>query len=295
MRTSTASGSIHDFYVHKNCLGVASSVFADMFSIPQPHTQATHVQGVPVICVSETKETMGLLLGLIYPQVVPRIPLPALPPLFRAADKYDIPTILPRLKEALESFLPKEALSVYVVACGAGLPDVVKAATRSSTPRTYESIGHAKLARHLSHQDHFRFVYLLRLREDLGLSLIRAFPFWAPLRQISGCLSKSEHWDQARSFYHDLAGAVERRFLQDHNLKVVELIASSRSIGGLPTGCTSKPRTTTAPVPAAGAPHLVCPLNEELIEICLQHLVQDLRAIFQDLETEVFGEGTGSG
>lgn len=52
-----------EFRVHKAILSIASPVFEDMFSLPQPVTE----KALPVCDVSEDAITVEALLRLVYP------------------------------------------------------------------------------------------------------------------------------------------------------------------------------------------------------------------------------------
>jgi hypothetical protein len=55
-----------DFRVHKPVLAMASSVFNDLFSLPQPSDSESD-DDFPVVKLPEDSELLGSLLSVIYP------------------------------------------------------------------------------------------------------------------------------------------------------------------------------------------------------------------------------------
>ncbi|PFH50167.1 hypothetical protein AMATHDRAFT_61659 [Amanita thiersii Skay4041] len=130
------------FRVHKCILGAASPFFNDMFSLPEPVSnwegkREEMEEALPVIPVTETKETLDLLLRFLYPIPNPRtdtLALPELVSLIAAAQKYDFPSVLGVLRALLVSprlgFLAQDPLRVYAVACRFGLEREAREASR---------------------------------------------------------------------------------------------------------------------------------------------------------------------
>ena len=65
------STELKDFRVHKAILSVASTLFSDMFSIPQPPPYAKGDTTLPTVQVAESAEVFELFLRLIYPIAEP--------------------------------------------------------------------------------------------------------------------------------------------------------------------------------------------------------------------------------
>lgn len=133
LRAGQEPSPTHDFRVHKFILSLASPVFKDMFAIPQPPGQNHNEQpDVPIIAVSDSPHVMDTILRLIYPGVeLPKIPnISALVALFSTADKYNITSIYPILRQSLKAFLPGlwsgDALRLYVIACRFGFLEEAK-------------------------------------------------------------------------------------------------------------------------------------------------------------------------
>jgi hypothetical protein len=57
--------STKEYRVHRGILSMHSSVFRDMFNIPQP-TEPLSSEGVPVVGITDSAEDWDLLLPIIY-------------------------------------------------------------------------------------------------------------------------------------------------------------------------------------------------------------------------------------
>ena len=95
-----ASGG-KEFHAHKLVLSLASPVFRDMFSIPQPPDTSSQT---PIIDVDDPPETLELFLQIIYPiRNPPTNGAETLASLLRLADKYDAKVALDAHKDYLPS------------------------------------------------------------------------------------------------------------------------------------------------------------------------------------------------
>ena len=116
------------FQVRQRLLSLASPVFDDMFSVPQPTSDSK-----PPINLSETGRTLKLILDLCtYPRTLHRIDLSDIVNLLQAADKYDIKTIQQHSLSSLSlpKFLENEPLRVYAIASCYGAHDTAALAAR---------------------------------------------------------------------------------------------------------------------------------------------------------------------
>jgi len=122
-----------DFHTHKAVLSIASTVFHDMFSIPQPVAGNT---AIPVVEVAEPAGVLETFLRLIYPIEPPAIDsLGLVEHLFRLAEKYVTSGVHAKLRQILvsPSFLRDDPICVYAIACHANLNEEAELAT----PHTY--------------------------------------------------------------------------------------------------------------------------------------------------------------
>jgi len=114
---------LKDFHLHKNILSIASTLFHDMFTLPQPPQPPAGDINIPVIQVTEPAEIFEAFLRFIYPIEPPAInSLQLVDDLFQLAEKYMANGVRARLKQTLvsPSFLRDDPIWVYALACRAG-------------------------------------------------------------------------------------------------------------------------------------------------------------------------------
>ena len=126
LRTPLQPGSDEhkDFHVHKNILSIASTIFHDMLTLPQPPQPPAANTTIPVIQVTEPAEVFEAFLRLIYPIEPPVIgTLQLVEDLFQLVEKYMANGVRARLRQILvsPSFLKDDPIWVYTLACRANL------------------------------------------------------------------------------------------------------------------------------------------------------------------------------
>ena len=120
------SDEVKDFHVHKLILSIASVVFRDTFSIPQPRSTSSDPATLDVVQVTELPQVIEVFLRLVYPVDPPVIEdLQLLDDLFRFADKYIASGVTNKLKNVLVSppFLHKDPIGVFAIACRSNLEE----------------------------------------------------------------------------------------------------------------------------------------------------------------------------
>lgn len=108
-----------DFHVHKVVLAIASTVFRDMFTIPQPPQPAESGIAPPVIPITDPAGVFEIFLRLIYPIEPPVInSLQLVDQLFRVTEKYMASGVHAKLRPILlsPSFLKNDPIYVYIIA-----------------------------------------------------------------------------------------------------------------------------------------------------------------------------------
>ncbi|TCD64928.1 hypothetical protein EIP91_003425 [Steccherinum ochraceum] len=111
------------FFVSKVILSLSSSVFRDMFSVPQPTssiTQQSQSQPLPVIEISDHSFPLDCLLRLCYPVADPALFLAQdLDICYRMAHKYEMSHCKDIIEQKLHSFplYSHELPSYFAVAC----------------------------------------------------------------------------------------------------------------------------------------------------------------------------------
>ncbi|KAI0794419.1 hypothetical protein C8Q74DRAFT_575495 [Fomes fomentarius] len=114
------------FYVHRQILSQASSVFADMFTLPQPPESS---EAPPIVDVTEDSKTLDQLLRLCYPINKRELGnLDDVIPVLKAAMKYEMEWPVSIITRDLLSIAPQTPLHTWAVACRAGLEEVARKA-----------------------------------------------------------------------------------------------------------------------------------------------------------------------
>lgn len=123
------------FKAHRLLLAMASPVFDDMFSLPQPsmagrdQRDSADPNPPPIVEVTEDSKTVRALLDTCYPFQNPDLSsLDAVDSLLDAAVKYDVAKALDLCKRELQGFVTSEPLRVYAIACRLNYETLAKAA-----------------------------------------------------------------------------------------------------------------------------------------------------------------------
>ena len=127
---TTNETQTRDFRVHKWLLSYTSSVFKDMFTIPQP-PESVISSDVDIITITDSPQALELVLQFVYPSPTsPAIDdFAVLSEALIVADKYDIEVARVRLRSLFAEFVKTEPLRAYAVACRSGLTDEMKIAS----------------------------------------------------------------------------------------------------------------------------------------------------------------------
>lgn len=115
-----------DFWVRRSILAEASCIFEDMLSIPQPPPGALDdddtKDGLPVIRLSETHQTLDKLLRLCYPIDDPEFStLDDVRPVLEAAMKYMMEEATSLLRARLVKLGHSQPLRAFAIACALDL------------------------------------------------------------------------------------------------------------------------------------------------------------------------------
>lgn len=125
----TQGVSPRDFKLHKLVLSLASPVFRDIFSLPQPISDVSRAD-IEIVDVTDPPEALDLVLRLIYPQFTPPNVenLNLLVEGLVIADKYDIGRARTELRSRLSKFAKENPLRVYAIAFRFGFEEEAEAA-----------------------------------------------------------------------------------------------------------------------------------------------------------------------
>jgi len=134
----TQGSPTHNFRVHKVVLSLASPVFSDMFSLPQPGSDGSMVStgegGLEIVDVTDPPQALELVFKLIYPWLPPDIDsLDLLVEGLIITDKYNIESARARLRAELTKFTNEAPLRVYAIASRFGFDKEAEAASSLTT------------------------------------------------------------------------------------------------------------------------------------------------------------------
>ena len=288
-------GTKHDFCVHKLILSLASPVFKDMFAFPQPPDQTLGGQHqLPVIDIPDPPEVLDKTLRFIYPGVEPpKITEPqTLTALLSMADKYNIASIYPPLREILKTFImPRESLWVHIVACRFGFSEVMKEAAKVLRADDFMYFGGHEDLRHISSIDLFRLVQFVQTRAHQGRLAIQTVFDPSYLEGTAKCTRDGE---DAQNYYFHLGKAVEDVFAHDPCVGSGGLFAVLDTIPDPPLGC--KPPQGSAELYHGGGNKdaFDCPLQPMTIRRRLSEVADELSFNNDKMLDQFFGKGSGS-
>ena len=288
----------HDFRVHKLILSLASPVFKDMFAFPQPPDQTFNgSHQLPVIDVQEPPEVLDDILRFVYPGVEPpKInDLPKLTVMLSMADKYNITSIYPPLREKLKMFLlptPSNPFRVYIIACRFGFSEVAREAAGALNPRDLEYLndrGREDL-QYVSSTSLFQLVQFTLARERQGLSTIRAALDQSWLEDSTVC---SHHGKDAQDYYFHLQKAVEDAFITNPRVGSKDLFAVLDMVPDPPPGCDPLPKPADWYYEGGAEEAFSCPLQAMTIRRRLSEIADDLSHINTTTLDKYFGKYNG--
>ena len=288
LRANPESGSKHDFRVHRFILSLASTVFKDMFSFPQPPDEnQKEPHGIPAVDVPDSPEVLDVILRFIYPGVEPPkfTDLSILSGLLSAADKYNIVSMQPVLRDALKTFIPNEPFRVYILACRFGFLEEAKAAAKASTlGNMVLKEDHGKEVRHVSNIDLYRLICFVREREKFARSEIMDFASMQLDWIYNGCEVR-KHWlGDASDFYEKLGEKLLGVFTEAPHVQLNDFNQVLDKLPDPPVGCEPRPFDPDDDFNDA----IECPLRPSFIRESLAILVGRLDTQSNNLLAEAF-------
>ena len=149
-----ASGG-REFHAHKIILSLASTVFRDMFSVPQPPpTESTQL---PIVDVDDPPEALEIFLQIIYPTHSPPInSVETLASVLRLAEKYDAKAVADAHREYLLSMsTDSPPIHLYAILCACGREKEAEAAARRISLESLMSLDSQPLL-HLMTVEHYQ-------------------------------------------------------------------------------------------------------------------------------------------
>ena len=259
-----------------------------MFTFPQPSDRNENEESdVPIVNISDSPEALDVILRFIYPGVEPPkiYNISTLAALFSAADKYNIASIYPVLRESLKAFLRDDPFRVYIIACRFGLSEEAREAARVSNPWSMINRDYDEVVQQISGPDLYRFVRFVQEREHQGLSEIKDSLAWHHLVTKSKC----DHWSDGQDFYFRLAREVGDLFVSRPCLELKDLFEVFDEIPDPPLGCEPPPNPANWYCGDPDDEAFSCPLAPMSIRGNLSDVVERLQGTNFKLLNKAFG------
>ena len=182
-----------EFRVHKSILSIASPVFRDMFTFPQP--PSPEPSSIPVVDMCEAGDVLDVFLQCLYPvpkSIVENFGL--LEALIAAAEKYETEVVLDMVKSWLVTpeNLGRDPFRVYAIACtSTAFDEQAKVAAKRMTFDMIANLTCLDTVARLTALDHHRLVIYLAKREKEASRLINE-PSWTIFYARCACKTETK-------------------------------------------------------------------------------------------------------
>ena len=211
-----ASGG-KELHAHKLILSIASPVFRDMFSIPQPPTESSQL---PIVDVDEPPEALEVFLRIIYPISNPPIDdIEKWAPVLRLADKYDAGVVIDVHREYLLSMrLDSPPIHTYAILCFCGREKEAEAVARRVSFASLASLHSHPLFCLVTLEHYKRLVGFLVARDKRTREIVSKRR--AELqKKLPGCVS-----DAHELYCGIIASSIQAAFEENPCVQVVEAL-----------------------------------------------------------------------
>ena len=225
-----ASGG-REFHAHRLILSLASPVFRDMFSIPQPSDGSSQI---PIIDVGDPPEALEVFLQVIYPFRNPPIEdVEAMASLLRLADKYDAKVALDAYKDYLPSMcIDPPPIHMYAVMCAFGREKEARAAARRVSFASLAHLNSCPLLRLMTVEHYQRLIKFMIARDQKMRAIVSSHQSKIALDFKYGCN------DYAHILYaSNITGPIQAAFEADPCIRVVEALGLVPSAARASTLC----------------------------------------------------------
>lgn len=192
-----------DFRVHRCILLAGSPFFQTVFSLPQPKCE-TDDEPVPILDVAESSAILDPFLRFLYPVPDPAVPtLDALVPLMNTASKYDMTSVMDRLRVLLVSpaFLETAPVRVFAIASRFDLEEEARIASKHTLRVRVLDVPLCEDLRHISAYSYHRLLELHRRRGEAARQALSAPPEELRCLQCNGsprynAVAPPKWWDE---------------------------------------------------------------------------------------------------
>ena len=210
-----------DFRVYKLLLSLASPFFSEIFSLPQPSTPSIYSEesqdpcGLPVIQMTEDKETLRLLLGLCFPVSVSKSPyfssLQELQKVIEATFKFEMEGLKKHLRAELIAlrFIEAQPLRAFTIAYRYGWDAEARKAARY-TLRHHMNPAFVSELEYISGATYYRLQEYHEMCGEVASSRVTLQPMlaehddgwtWVTCKRCPGTLSRNRDFPEVRSWW----------------------------------------------------------------------------------------------
>jgi len=202
-----ASGG-REFHAHKLVLSLASPVFRDMFSVPQPLETSSQTT---IIDVDDPPEALELFLQIIYPIRNPPVNgAETLASLLRLADKYDAKAALDAHKDYLPSMcVGIPPIHLYAIFSARGREEEAEAAARRVSFASLASLNSSPLLSFMTAERYQRLIKFMVARGEIMREILNQRHRYIVENCSSGCPNKIGHELYAGTIVANVQAAFE--------------------------------------------------------------------------------------
>lgn len=210
-----------DFRVYKLLLSLASPFFSEIFKLPQPSTPSVYSDeccdpgGVPIVQMTEDRETLRLLLSLCFPVSVCQIPrfssLQELQKVIEAAFKFEMEGLQKHLRTELIAlrFIEAQPLRAFAIAYRYGWDEEARKAARYTLRHHINPIFVSELG-YISGATYYRLQEYHRMCAEVASSRVTLQPVlaehddawsWVTCKRCPGTLTSNRDFPEVRSWW----------------------------------------------------------------------------------------------
>lgn len=210
-----------DFRVYKLLLSLASPFFSEIFSLPQPLTPSVYSDecrdpgGLPVIQMTEDRETLHLLLSLCFPVSFSKLPhfssLQELQKVIEATFKFEMEGLQRHLRAEIITlrFIEAQPLRVFAIAYRYGWDTEARKAARYTLRHNMNPAFVPELG-YISGATYYRLQEYHRLCGEVASARVALQPVlaehddswtWVTCKRCPGASSRNRDFPEVRSWW----------------------------------------------------------------------------------------------
>ncbi|KAJ3518777.1 hypothetical protein NM688_g9392 [Phlebia brevispora] len=192
-----------------------------MLAVPQPpgtdpSTAIEHLDGKPVVRVTEDGNTMDAFLRCCYPVPNPALDISQLAAVYGAGDKYDVEAVKKHAVSELSHYVSQtdDSLRAYVLACHFGLRAEARRAARQTLEMRKEDIMRPRFPE-LDLIQASSYTRLLNYRQECLSELAELFTVDYHIREVSDGDGRPPLWERYNESGPDCHCPISRGFMYE--------------------------------------------------------------------------------